>query len=423
MKSEVRDYQVNSKAMIRNEFKRGNKKVLLWLATGAGKTHIFCDMVKSAAAKGKKCLIVARGRKLIDQASQRLTREGVYHGVMMAGHWNYRPTMPVQVCSVDTLIARSISPPADLIIIDEAHLAASPGYIEWLKSYNTYIIAVTATPWVDKSLRHVADTIIHPITMMSLIERNYLVPFRYFAPQDPDLRSIKIVNKEYKNDQLEVAMSGNALTGKIIDHWKKLAQNRPTFLFAVNVNHSKMLVEKFCAAGIKAEHCEASTPDKERQKILDRIESGETQIVSNVGILCTGVDVPCIGAIIMARPIYSSKNLYIQQAGRGTRIFPGKKDCLLLDHSGNIHRHGFPTDEELVEEINLDGEPIKRVIIETKRCPVCFSSFRGADCPECGTKAPIAPKIEIKESDEELVEISSATIKKAFKNSVFKAVR
>lgn len=414
----ARSYQIKSEELIRAEFKRGIKKVLLWLPTGAGKTFVFCDLVKKSVARGKACVIVVRGRKLVDQASKRLQREGVAHGVLMAGHWNYKPHCKVQVCSIDTLIARSLTPSADLIVIDEAHLATSPGYVEWLAKYNSYVLSVTATPWPYKSLRHAADTIIHPITFNELIKQGFLVPFKIYAPSTPNLKGIKIVNNDYNNAQLEVEMSRTAITGKVIDHWIKHANNRATFLFAVNIKHSKLLTQNFIEAGIAAEHCEASTPERERDQILNRLESGATKVVCNVGILCTGVDVPRVSCISMCRPT-KSKNLFIQQAGRGTRLFDGKEHCLLLDHAGNTLEHGFPTDEE--DEVDLDGKPPKKTQRTTKVCEECFCIYEGSKCPECGAKKAPTQKKEIAESNDELVEF--VVPRGAFKNSPFNKKR
>ena len=411
-----RAYQENSIDQIREKFKQGYGKVLLWLATGGGKTFIFCKMVKEASLKGKKCIIVVRGRKLVDQASQRLFREGVTHGVLMANHWNYRPTESVQVCSIDTLISRKLRPVADLIIIDEAHLSSSNGYKEFLYDYpKSFIVSVTATPWVESGLRHVADQVVHPITMQGLIDLGFLVPFRYFAPSEPDLTNVEVSRstKDYVTNQLEDAMVAGQLTGKIIHHWKKIVVDKPTICFAVNVNHSKILVDRFNQEGIRAEHCDADIQDSERNEIIKRLESGETKVVSNVGIFCTGVDIPSLGAIIMARPT-KSLNLFIQQAGRGARIFEGKSDCILLDHAGNIGRHGFPTDEY---DPDLDGEePKERTQKEAKICKACFAAYKGVMCPECGTEPP-AREINIKETDEELKEIKGHLdpVRKIFK--------
>lgn len=400
----ARGYQAQSIDLIRNEFLKGNRKVLLWLATGGGKTFIFCKMVKEAVTRGKKAIIVVRGRKLVDQASHRLIRENVEHGVLMANHWNYRPHLPVQVCSVDTLIARSLKPEADLIIIDEAHLSTSKGYKEFLAQYNAFIVAVTATPFVEASLRHVANSVVHPISMTGLVDLGFLVPFRIFAPSSPDLTDVKVSSstKDYVVNQLEPVMSTRKLTGKIIDHWKKIANDRPTICFAVNIKHSKLLVEQFLENGIKAEHCDAETKDSERERIIERLESGETKVVCNVGILCTGVDIPSLGAIILARPT-CSKNLYIQQCGRGTRPFQGKENCILLDHAGNVTKHGYPSDEP---QINLDGRKIvERAKTESKVCEECFAVYRGKLCPECGSEK-VTKTHSIDETDELLKELA-----------------
>lgn len=402
----LRPYQIESIDLIRKEFASGKKKCLLWLATGAGKTVIFTEIMKRATEKGWRSIVVVRGRKLVDQASQRLFREKVEHGTLMAGHWNWRPFFPNQVASIDTLISRKMFPPAKIIIIDEAHLAGSKGYRDFLSHYeNSFIIACTATPYVDKGLHHIAESIVHPITMEQLIEQGYLVPFRYFAPSEPDLTDVKVSSstKDYVVDELEVAMNATGLSGKIVDHWKNIASDRPTICFAVNIHHSKTLIERFTQAGITSEHCDADTSDIEREEIIARLKSGETKIVCNVGILGTGLDIPCVGAIIMARPT-KSRNLFIQQAGRGTRTFDGKKDCILLDHAGNIKRHGFPTDET---DVNLEAQVSEHNIKKSKICSQCFVVYRGTHCPECGTvEKPVIVRDPILESDDQLVEIT-----------------
>lgn len=406
----LRKYQQDAIVLIRTEFELGRKKVLLWLATGSGKTVVFCELVKAAIAKQKKTIVIVRGRKLVDQASQRLLRENVPHGVHMAGHYLYKPTLPVQVCSVDTLISRGLRPQADLIIIDEAHLAVSDGYRELINDYpNAFIVSVTATPYVDKPLTHIAQSMVHPISMNELIEQGFLVPFRYFAPSTPELSGVKISSstKDYVVDDLEKAMNRTQLTGRIIDHWKKLANGLPTICFAVNINHSKILAEQFRLAGIPAEHCDADSKDHEREQIIQRLTNGTTKIVCNVGIFCTGIDIPCLGALIMARPT-KSRNLYIQQAGRGTRTFPGKQNCILLDHAGNIHRLGLPTMEY---EVDLQGKKqTETVIHDNKTCLQCFCVFQGTKCPECGTEKETPPVLEIQESNDQLKEIFAEDI-------------
>ncbi len=405
----LRIYQNGAISEIKTHFKAGKQRVLLVMPTGAGKTVVFCKIVQQTIERGKKAIIITRGRKLVDQASQRLFREHVAHGVMMANHWNYKPHLPVQVCSVDTLIARGVFPQADIVIVDEAHLFGPKGKAKKvLDAYQTFIVSVTATPYLKDGLRHLAEVMVRPIRMQELIDTGFLVPFRYYAPTEPNLEGVSIssTTKDYVNDELEEGMLSGELTGKIIEHYAKLCEGRPTLLFAVNIHHSHILVERFNAEGIRAEHCDADTPDKERYAIIARLESGVTKVVSNVGIFCVGVDIPSLGAVILARPT-KSYNLFVQQCGRGTRTFTGKSNCILLDHAGNIKRHGFPTMEP---DVDLDGKiQTEKHKAEGKTCKECFCIYVGKVCPECGVEPPGLPAQEFIESEEELIEIKVTT--------------
>lgn len=363
----------------------GNKRALLHLATGAGKTVCFTHIMRSTVLNGKRCGMLVRGRKLIQQASYRLFRENTTHGVRMAGHPNYSRTAPIQLCSVDTLISRKeLRPHFDLIIIDEVHQANSDGYKEVLADYpNAYIIGVTATPYSTKGFRHVADFVVHPISIRELIAQGFLVDGRYFAPSNPDLDGVKVSRStgDYMQDQLAAAMDKAKLTGDIVSHWLKLGEGRQTLVFAVSIEHSLHLRDQFLAAGVPAVHCDADSTDSERNDAIKRLVDGSIKVICNVGIFCTGVDIPSLSCIVMARPT-QSYNLYIQQAGRGTRIHPSKRDFILLDHAGNIHRHGFITDEP---EATLDADeeqPTNRRRIKT--CEECFAIFLEPKCPLCG---------------------------------------
>lgn len=377
----LHDYQELGVQQIRDYYNAGVKKVLLKLPTGGGKTHMFSHIMKATAQAGNECIMVVRGRKLVDQASKRLFREGVEHGVMMANHWNVNKLARVQVCSIDTLMSRGEWPKAKLVVIDEAHQGCSDGYHVLAAQYpDAFFLPVTATPYTDKPLRHLADVVVAPITMNELITRGYLVPPRYFAPSAPNMKGVRTVNGEYNNEQTHERMS--TLTGDIVGHWIRIAEGRPTVAFAVNVEHSKEIVRQFIACGIPAAHVDAESSDAERDIRIKELECGAIKVLSNVGILCTGVDIPPLGAIISARPT-QSYNLFIQQAGRGTRTHPGKNDFIYLDHAGNTLRHGFITEDR---EVSLDGRDTKPLgILKPKVCKECYAMFAGSVCPSCGT--------------------------------------
>jgi superfamily II DNA or RNA helicase len=382
----LRPYQQKALDEIRKHYGRNEKKVFLHLATGGGKTVVFCEVLKAVAAKDKHAIMVVRGRKLVDQASKRLDREGVDHGVLMANHWRKRPRAKIQICSIDTMYEREETPPADLVVIDEAHHATSEGY-KWLANAyrDAFWLPVSATPYCRGSLRHVADHIVRPITIKELIEQNFLVPPIYYAPSVPDLTGVPISSTgDYVVKALDDILNQTHPIGDIVESWKKYGKNRPTLIFAVSVRHSEAIAKAFNDAGIPAAHIDADNSDQERDEAVNKLDTGDLKVISNVGIFCTGVDIPHLGCLVMARPT-KSYSLFIQQAGRGTRIYEGKKDFILIDHGGNVLRHGLITEER---EGSLDPMPKgqRPPGDGLTTCFECYAVFeRGVKfCPGCG---------------------------------------
>jgi superfamily II DNA or RNA helicase len=402
----LRDYQALAIEQIRANWQAGYKKVLLHLDTGLGKTVIFTTLMKQALEKGVPSVMAVRGRQLVNQASERLFRENTPHGVTMANHALYRPWEKAQICSIDTIRSRGIYPDARLVVVDEGHLATSEPWHEFARRYpDAYWLTVTATPYVKKPLLHLADTVIRPIEFHEAVDAGYIVDCKYYAPSMPDLTGIKIQNGDYHKGQLEERVNTSKLVGDIVDTWKRYGCNLPTVCFAVSVRHSVEIVENFNRAGIPAAHVEASTKDRERKRIIADLINGNIKIISNVGVLCTGVDIPPLGCIIGARPTRSYP-LYVQQLGRGTRPFKDKNNFIYLDHSGNVLRHGFISDQP---KACIDGKPKRRVDYKTtKICKQCFMAFQSAYCPQCGRiittqKAAVGPQ----QVDGELVEITA----------------
>lgn len=377
----LRPYQSAAVDQIRNAFyTQGHKRVLLHMATGAGKTVVFSYIIKALSDKGIPCIMVVRGRQLVDQASRRLEREGVPHGVRMAGHPRWQPDKPVQVCSIDTLRSKGSRPEASIIIIDEAHQATSPSYDTFLALYPDALrLAVTATPYNEGMSRH-ADIVVKPVSLRTLIDDGFLVPPRYYAPFVPNLRGVRIQsNGEYNQKELAAATDTDEIVANIVDTWRLKGENRPTIAFTVRVSHSQHLAARFNSQGVPAKHLDANSQDGERRQGLADLEAGRLKVITNVGLFGTGVDLPFLSCIIHARAT-QSYNRWVQDLGRGTRLYPGKKDFLVLDHSGNIYRHGFIEDEP---EANVKDGCEKKVGVKGVRtCLVCYATFpSGGRCP------------------------------------------
>ena len=100
-------------------------------------------------------------------------------------------------------------------------------------------------------------------------------------------------------------------------------------------------------------------------------------------IISEGTDIPSVGGAILMRPT-ASLSLYLQMVGQALLPAPGKSEAVILDHVGNAHRHGLPTDER---EWNRAGRRRREgVSIPIKDCQVCFCSYPSAAqlCPNCG---------------------------------------
>ena len=412
---ELRDYQKAGLEAVRKEIASGNKNVILHAPTGAGKTVSAATIISLACQKKSKVLFLANRRELIYQAKETLQKSGVYPGVIMAGE---KPnlTNPVQIASMQTYIRRmhleddECNPwfhNANIIIVDEAHGSISPSYQAILKSYSDVVtIGLTATPCRGdgRGLGQYYDKIVSTANIDTLIKAGYLVPVKYYVPSLPDLEKIKTVAGDYDKKEIGKRMDQPKLVGEIVENWLKICPDRQTIVFAVNVKHSVNIVESFTRVGIKAEHVDAKTPPEKRKAILDRLKNGDTQIVSNVGILTEGFDFPAAGCIVLARPT-KSFGLYIQMAGRGLRPFPGKTNCILIDHGGCVDNHGYV---EWPREWTLDGkdrawsEPQKKEKEETIcQCRACDLVFSGeSKCPDCGTEIKtFGKKINVVEAD------------------------
>jgi len=365
-----------------------DRRPILVAPTGSGKTVMAVALVREL---GLPALWLAHRKELIDQAAEHLRAHGLWPSIIKAGYPTERLAQ-VQVASVQTLVRRAM-PPAGMIVVDECHHATSGGYQTILEHYpRTPTVGLTATPFrLDgRGLGDVFGEIVIAAYTDDLCAAGYLHAPRVFAGRAPDLRGAKILAGDYSARDLAERTNRRDLTGNIVETWRTKSAGRRTVAFAVNVEHSRRIVAEFQAAGIAAEHLDGSTPREEREAVLARLRSGETQIVSNCMVLTEGWDLPALKTAIIARPT-ASLNLHLQMIGRIMRAADGKSGAMVLDHAGNHHVHGLVTRRL---EYSLDG----RVVGESdplglRRCQACQLLFspRLRSCPDCGwTPAPAA---------------------------------
>ena len=402
---ELRWYQKLALDELRANWKRSPVVVM---PCGAGKTVLAAHVIRGAAERGKRSLFVVHRRELVDQAVSRLRALGLNPGVIMAGVPS--SFSRIQVASVQTLIKRE-HVPADIVVFDEGHhLSASTWSSVYDRYQDSFRWAITATPFRTdgQGLGRFFGHIVAPVTVAQLVADGTLIAPIVYAPPGPSLSGIKTVAGDYNQGQLAAIMA--PLTGDIIDHWKRRAAGMRTVCFAINVKHSRSIVERFLAAGIKAEHIDGTTPREQRASALRNLADGTTHVLSNCNLVSEGWDLPALDAAILARPT-KSLGLHIQQVGRVMRAHPGKTQAVVLDHAGNHHSHGFVTDPI---EYSLDGR-VKHAVRSHKHCPKCYMVLpvTATICTDCGyvftaNDAPLKPITEAEGELERLVPVDRA---------------
>ena len=406
---ELRPYQSTLVDQLRDGYRTGITRQLAVSPTGSGKTVLFAFITKSVMERGNRVFIIAHRREILDQISATLTEVGVKHGFVQAG--KSPMTRAVMVCSIQTLAKRldSVEEP-DLVIWDEAHHATSQTYIKvfamWQKAKH---LGVTATPerLDGAGLGTLFQRMVLGPTVAWLIEQGFLAKPVYYAPRaaPPDLSGVKKLGGDFAKGELEEVFDKPAITGDAVKHYQKLCPGQRAVAFCVSVAHAQHVAAQFRAAGVTAVHIDGGMdPDDRRQAVAD-LKTGKVLVLTSCELISEGFDLPTVNAAILLRPT-ASLSMHLQQLGRALRMFPGKREAVILDHAGNCLRHGLAED---VREWSLEGRAkrkAKEKPVEAKTCPQCFAIFAGPQCPQCHHR-PEPKARELEERDGELERLTA----------------
>lgn len=383
------------------EAMRTHQSVMGCAATGFGKTVVSAYIAQSAMAKGRRVIFSVHRQELISQTSKTFRAFSIPHGFIAAG-MPYNGRELVHIASIDTLRNRlhAIQAP-DLFVIDEAHLAMAKGWkkvTDHFKAAGAKVLGNSGSPQrLDgKPLADLFDTLVEGPPVRWLMDNGHLSEYRYFAPSMPDLSGVKKRMGDFAKDQLGEAMDRPKLTGDVVEHYRKIANGTRAVAFCVNIAHSQHIAAAFNNSGVPAAHIDGGTPRPERKRIIEAFADGKVKVLCNVELVTTGFDLSAqvdrdvpVETCILIRPTHSLA-LHLQMVGRALRKKP--YPAIILDHAGNVMRHGFPDD---AREWSLDGktkgkrgannnEPPPPVI-----CEGCFNAIRRPlppACPHCGKR-------------------------------------
>lgn len=394
---QLRDYQSDLVRGVHEAWREGYKRPCIVLPCGGGKSIITADMAKRTTDRGKNVLFLVHRQELCEQIREAFSDYGVN----------------MNLCTVGMIqtVSRHLenTPTPALIITDENHHCLASGYKKIYEHFDTaYCVGVTATPvrLNGGGLGEVNDKLIVGISAKELINRKCLAPYDYYAPPVTDLSGIKSRNGDYAPEDIEAALNKPHIYGDVIRYYKELADGVKGICYCATVNHSKDMAKAFNDAGISAAHIDGSTPKKERAEIVQQFREGKITILCNVDLISEGFDVPDCGVSILLRPT-KSLTLYIQQSMRCMRYQPNKK-AIIIDHVGNVHRHGLP---DMDREWTLDPKPArkKQNAVLVRQCTECFYTHSPSPvCPKCGYVYPKTQREIKQEQEAQLMKIVEA---------------
>lgn len=438
---QLRPYQQKAKTATYQAWQAGLLNVLVVKPTGAGKTVTMGSIIRDH--DGAVCAIAHR-QELVSQISLALAREGVKHKIIgpksvvklvvnlhmsELGRSFYDPNASCAVVGVDTIIRREKElsywiNSVTLWVIDEAHHVLKDN--KWGKAAqmfpNAKGLGVTATPLradgkgLGRDFDGLFDTMIEGPTMRDLINGGFLTDYRIFAPpNDIDLSQVNTskTTGDFSRDKLIKAVRKSHVIGDVVGHYLRIAPNKLGITFATDVKTATDIAEQFNRQGVPAEVVSAKTPDADRIAVLRRFKRREVLQLVNVDLFGEGFDLPAIEVVSMARPT-QSYGLYVQIFGRGLRLLEGKEHAIIIDHVGNVVRHGLPDAprawslgrRERSTSISKDDA------IPVKACPSCTAVYERihAECPFCGFKPQPMARSGPEQVDGDLCELSPAVL-------------
>lgn len=391
---ELRDYQEEALEAVEDAEREGTRRPLVVHPTGTGKTVTFgaaaarrCNVKAAAVLERHRIGIIVHRDELAQQTIEKLGWQAPELSTgLVKGSVNEVGAdvviMSVQTAHRDNRLAELKEAqrkygPFGTLIVDEGHHLPAPTWTKLVTGLGGFsaagplTIGFTATPERDNGKTLGGwEKVVSYMSIREAIHKGYLVPIlpAEVIETKVDLDKVGRSGGDFSGGGLGQALEETGAIAQIADAYLEKAKDRKGVAFTPTVRTAYQLAEALNARGIPAEALDGELDTDHRRAVLRRLKTGETQVVTNCGVLTEGFDEPSVSCVVIARPT-KFHGLYVQMVGRGTRLYPGKKDLLILDVVGATRRH------ELVGLVDLgldmDGGRDKKEPGERQKCPTC----------------------------------------------------
>jgi DNA repair protein RadD len=412
MTLQLRPYQRAAIDAIYAYFSVKSGHPLVVIPTAGGKSLVMASFIQEVLAQWpeERIIILTHVRELISQNLAELIRlwPEAPAGIYSVGLNRRDVQAQILFAGIQSAHKKAYAiQRADLVLVDEAHLiprSANTTYRRFLGDLTRInpqlkIIGLTATPYrLDSGMLHTGpdalfDDIAFEVAVRELIDEGYLAPLISKPTSTQlDVSGVGTRGGEFIAGQLEAAVDRDPITQAAIDEVVAYGRDRRSWLlFCAGVDHARHVCDAVRERGFPCATIFGDTPKAERDRLIAAFKRGGVRALASMGVLTTGFNAPAVDLIAMLRPTKST-GLYVQMAGRGTRLAPGKDNCLVLDFAGNIARHGPIDLVKPRDKLNAEGNGEA----PTKVCPECqtINALTARMCIECDYLFPL-PEVQL----------------------------
>ena len=352
------NYQAEMKERIDVAF-RSYRSVMVQMPTGTGKTVLLSEVVKGEEQRVKNpwVWIVVHRRELVEQIRYTLnTMLSCPYSTLDTTSSLLSENSRIKVMSIQWLSRhyQDMAEKPSLIVIDEAHHAVAKTYAEVMNAYpEARKLGVTATPCRlnKKGFTDLFDVLLQSWPTKKFIADGRLSLYYYMSikADSIDQRMVFGLTKrgadgDFSLKEMSEKLDVQPSIERLCDTILRYASNKKGIVYAIDIKHAEHIAEQYRVHGIHAVAISSKTPNDERRLTIDKFKAGLIQVLVNVDLFGEGFDCPDVEFIQLARPTLSLAK-YLQQVGRGMRVFEGKKFCLILDNVGLYRLVGLPSDE------------------------------------------------------------------------------